>query len=533
MNGTERAYPNATAQDERSATIRLSSSFLPGMGWPRAAALTSRCAKRAILVGKSVRMAERIGRYVVFGPIATGGMATVHLARLHGPLGFKKTLAAKRLRREHAQTELALTLIDEARLQARVQHANVVPIVDVVEDRGELIVLMEHVLGESLAKLMTRMREARREMEVSIAAAVVRDALRGLAAAHEARDEDDHLLGIVHRDVSPHNLLVGVDGVTRVANFGIAKAWGRLQTTRDGEVKGKLAYMSPEQMRGEEVDVRTDVFASAIVLWELLTGTRLFGGDDEKSTIGKLLMGEIAPPSCHNPSVTPALDRVVLRGLARDPAERYADARAFLSALSEAAPVATAAEVGTWVESLCADEIAARRRAITDAERERDDASSSVATSGEPTGTSSLSAEDTVATRPTFVLAGGPAPTSRKRYVALILAAGTGLVVAAGLVLRAGLSDEGSEGPSQASPGAEARAAAEAPPPNDEPSVRAEPATTAAAAPSASAAAARPSHATSATAAPPRRGPTGPDCRTPYTYDAQGRKRYRRECLVK
>ena len=500
--------------------------------WPRAAALTSRCAKRAILVRTSVWMAERIGRYGVFGPIATGGMATVHLARLHGPLGFKKTLAAKRLRREHAQTELALTLIDEARLQARVQHANVVPIVDVVEDRGELVVLMEHVLGESLAKLMTKTREARREMEVSIATAMVRDALRGLAAAHEARDEDDNLLGIVHRDVSPHNLLVGVDGVTRVADFGIAKAWGRLQTTRDGEVKGKLAYMSPEQMRGEEVDVRTDVFASAIVLWELLTGARLFGGDDEKSTIGKLLMGEIAPPSRHNPSVPPALDRVVLRGLARDPAERYADARAFLSALSEAAPVATAAEVGTWVESLCADEIAARRRAITDAERERDDASSSDTASGEPTGTSSLSAEDTVATRPTFVIAGGPAPR-RTRYVALIMAAGTGLVVATALALQAGSSDKGGDG-SEASPGAEARAPAETPPPKDEPSVRAEPATTVAAAPSASAAGARPGHATSATAAPPRRsGPTAPDCRTPYTYDAQGRKRYRRECLVK
>src|SRR5690348_6787321 len=130
-------------------------------------------------------MAEKIGRYVVFGPIASGGMATVHLARLHGPLGFKKTLAAKRLRKEQAGTELALTLIDEAKLQSRVQHANVVPILDVVSEGGELVIVMEHVLGESLAKLMTKMRDAKRRMDVAVALAVVTGALRGLAAAHE------------------------------------------------------------------------------------------------------------------------------------------------------------------------------------------------------------------------------------------------------------------------------------------------------------------------------------------------------------
>lgn len=477
-------------------------------------------------------MAERIGRYVVFGPIASGGMATVHLARLYGPLGFKKTLAAKRLRREHAESELALTLIDEARLQARVQHVNVVPIVDVVNEGGELVVLMEHVLGESLAKLMAKMREARRSMDVPVATAVIVGALRGLGAAHEARGEDGRLLGIVHRDVSPHNLLVGVDGVTRVADFGIAKAWGRLQTTRDGEVKGKLAYMSPEQMRGEEVDVRTDVFATAIVLWELLTGARLFGGDDEKSTIGKLLMGEIAPPSRHNPAVPPALDLVVLKALARDASERYADARAFLSALSGAAPVATAAEVGAWVESLCAEEIAARRLAIADAERERDDAATSVAAGAEATGTSSLSADDTVGTRPTFVVAGAPAPTPRARHAALIVAAVAGVVVAAGLVIRTVSSDKRDDVASDASPGAPARAPAETAAPTDAPEVRAEPA--ASTSPEASASAAPPAQTTSAAAAPPRRnGPPAPDCRTPYTYDAQGRKRYRRECLVK
>jgi eukaryotic-like serine/threonine-protein kinase len=202
-----------------------------------------------------LELMQTTARYVLFDEIGVGGMASVHLGRLLGPAGFTRTVAIKRLHPHLAKDpQLAAMFLDEARLAAAIRHANVVATLDVVEQEGELFLVMEYVHGASLSRLV---RETG-AIDPSIASAVVTGALHGLHAAHEAKDEEGHALEIVHRDVSPENVLVGVDGGARLLDFGVAKAASRLQTTRDGSIKGKLRYMAPEQLAGRKVTRRRD-----------------------------------------------------------------------------------------------------------------------------------------------------------------------------------------------------------------------------------------------------------------------------------
>jgi eukaryotic-like serine/threonine-protein kinase len=311
-----------------------------------------------------------IGRYVLHDEIAAGGMATVHLGRLRGPVGFARTVAIKRLHPNCARDpEFVAMFLDEARLAARIRHPNVVPTIDVVQEGDELFLVMEYVAGESLARLIRPKRDMGRAAPVPIALAIVADVLHGLHDAHEARDENGTPLDIVHRDVSPHNVLVGIDGVSRVLDFGIAKAASRITTTREGQLKGKIAYMAPEQLSQRPVDRRTDVFAASIVLWEALTGERLFYDEDVGGMMARVLHGDIPRPSAKVSSVPEALDAIVMRGLARDPEERFATAKAMASALEELGP-ARALQVSAWVDALAGD--ALKRRAATLAAIERD-----------------------------------------------------------------------------------------------------------------------------------------------------------------
>jgi serine/threonine-protein kinase len=185
-----------------------------------------------------------------------------------------------------------------------------------------------------------------------------------LHAAHEARSEQGHPLGIVHRDVSPQNILVGVDGVPRVLDFGVAKAAGRAQTTREGQLKGKIAYMSPEQLMGREVTRSTDIFAASVVLWEALTGRRLFAGESEGEVVKNVLDAHVERPSKLASGLSPSIDALVLRGLARDPAERFASAREMARALERVMPLAPASEVGEFVEKMAAPMLAFRAERI-------------------------------------------------------------------------------------------------------------------------------------------------------------------------
>ena len=301
-------------------------------------------------------------------------MATVHFGRLLGPVGFSRTVAIKRLHPQFAKDpEFVSMFLDEARIAARIRHPNVVPTIDVVATSGELFLVMEYIAGESLSRLARVMKDRQSRVPPRIAASIVMGTLHGLEAAHEAKNESGQPLSIVHRDVSPQNVLVGTDGIARVLDFGVAKASGRLQATREGQLKGKLCYMAPEHFEGK-VTRQTDVYAAAIILWEQLTGQRLFAADTEAETLRKALSLPVDPPSRYmrDKGMTgvalAALDRVTLRGLERDPRKRYATAREMALDLERSIAVASASEVGAWVEAAARDAIAQRSETIAEIE---------------------------------------------------------------------------------------------------------------------------------------------------------------------
>jgi serine/threonine-protein kinase len=293
---------------------------------------------------------RKVGRYAIQGEIATGGMATVHFGRLLGPAGFTRSVAIKRLHPQYAKDPHFVSMfLDEARLASRILHPNVVPILDVVAEGGELFLVMEFVPGEALSKLFRKTPEG---VPTSIAIAIGVGMLEGLHAAHEARAEDGKPLEIVHRDVSPQNLLIGSDGVARLIDFGVAKAVGNATMTRDGQIKGKVAYMAPEQIRAEPVDRRADIYAASVVLWELVTGKRFLDeAGSEAALVLATLTKEAAPPSSVRAEVPRELDAALLRGLARAPGDRYATAREMAQALEKVQAPAAARDVARWVEA--------------------------------------------------------------------------------------------------------------------------------------------------------------------------------------
>ncbi|MFS8068548.1 MAG: serine/threonine-protein kinase, partial [Byssovorax sp.] len=288
-----------------------------------------------------------VGRYALLGELASGGMATVHYGRLLGPVGFSRTVAIKRLHPQFAKDpEFVAMFLDEARLAARIQHPNVVSTLDVVALEGELLLVLEYVHGEALSQLLRAARRAQQAPPLRIVAAVASGILHGLHAAHEAKSERGEPLGIVHRDMSPQNVLVGADGTARVLDFGVAKAAGRVASSREGQLKGKLAYMSPEQVHTGVVDRRTDVYAASIVLWEVLAGRRLFDGDNEGLLFSQVSSGTTTRPGELVPDLPPELEAIVMRGLAREPSDRYATAWDMAVALEEAIGLASPRQVG-------------------------------------------------------------------------------------------------------------------------------------------------------------------------------------------
>ena len=310
-----------------------------------------------------------IGRYVLCSEVAWGGMATVHLGKLLGPAGFARTVAIKRLHPPFAKDpEFVSMFLDEARLAARVRHPNVVAVLDVVARDSELFLVMDYVHGESLARLLRVAQSQQLSVPLSVAAGILAGVLRGLHAAHDARSDRGEPLEIVHRDVSPHNVLVGTDGIASVVDFGVAKATTRFQTTREGQLKGKLSYMAPEQLRLEPIDRRTDVYSASVVLWETLTGQRLFAGDDPGSVMAGVLAGRIVPPSQLRVDLSPELDAVVLRGLSSQPADRYPTARDMAAALENVVPLASPAQIGAWVEELAEETLGQRSELIAEME---------------------------------------------------------------------------------------------------------------------------------------------------------------------
>ncbi len=314
---------------------------------------------------------RRLGRYDLVSRLARGGMAEVWLARQRGELGFTRIVALKMIRPEYAADAVFRNMfLDEARLAARLHHANAVEVLDLGETDRVLYLAMAYVEGESLYGLIQRAKDGDPDARLPLATAVriVADVCAGLHAAHDLVDDDGKPLGLVHRDVSPHNVLVGLDGIARVTDFGIAKALGRLtDETETGHVKGKLAYLAPEQARRLPPDRRADVFAAGIVLWELLTGARLFKGEDVPDTLLNVSNKKIPDPRSVA-DVPDAIAEATLRALARDPSERFQTAREMQDALEDAArrsgEVASAKDVSAVVADLALADIE-RRRAST------------------------------------------------------------------------------------------------------------------------------------------------------------------------
>lgn len=314
-------------------------------------------------------MAERaaevvIGRYQLFDEIGAGGMASVFLGKQRGSAGFNRAVAIKRVNAELARSPDFVTMfLDEARLAARVRHVNVVSTLDVVRDGAEVLIVMELILGVNLAGLA----RGDEPLPVGVVSSIVGGVLRGLHAAHTATDPMGVPLDIVHRDVSPHNILVGVDGVARVLDFGVAKANGRLHRTRTGEVRGKLSYMAPEQLCAQAT-AASDTYSVGVMLWEMLAGRRFRTGNSEGERIQQILNEEVSPlPRLRE--WPRGLEPLVRRALDPNPALRFPTAEQMADELEAVIPSAPAREVASVVARLGAGRIEELRAAVLATER--------------------------------------------------------------------------------------------------------------------------------------------------------------------
>lgn len=266
------------------------------------------------------------GPYEVLARLATGGAANIFLAR-QSQGGVDSLVCLKTLLPERAKDqEFVAMFLDEARLAARLNHPNCVAIYDLGREAGTYYITMEYILGETLWGLLATVAEVRAPLPPNVVASILAATAEGLHHAHQLNDPEGRPYNLVHRDVSPQNIMVGYDGRTKVVDFGIAKAETGREATATGIVKGKFSYMSPEQIRGMPVDARTDVFSTGIILHEMLTTEKLFRGDTEFQLMERVRNAEVLPPSKFNRRVPEALDKIVMKALARDVADRYASA---------------------------------------------------------------------------------------------------------------------------------------------------------------------------------------------------------------
>ena len=349
--------------------------------------------------------ARTFGKYTLLTRLATGGMAEIFLARLSGAAGFQKHLVLKRILPQYAEDEHFVAMfLDEARIAAQISHPNVCQVFELGELDGQYFMTMEYLDGVPLASLMRRASRTPRAADVRLIAGLMVQASAGLHHAHELKDNAGHLLGLVHRDVTPQNLFVTVDGVLKVLDFGVAKAAGASARTRTGSVKGKYAYMSPEQLKGETIDRRADVFALGTVLFESLTGRRLFWRDTDFLIFKAINEDPVPVVKDYRPDISPVLGEIVAKAIDRDREKRYPTVRAFGEALAEAVaplggPMGNPA-IAEAVNDILSDEIMERRLLVQKA--------IASATGAENTGRIQRIDADTVAGMPVSLVAEAP-----------------------------------------------------------------------------------------------------------------------------
>ncbi len=348
----------------RERLIELGRNFrMPRRGEGHADYIAEARPRAAVCYDRFVRALQR---YVLYDEIASGGMASVHLGMLRAGGGFARLVAIKVMHAQYAKDQnFRQMFLDEARIVARVRDPHVVSTLDIIEEQNELFLVMDYVNGPSLAKVLKDLTDEEEQIPVRVAATIVMDLLEGLHAAHEARSESGEPLGVVHRDVSPHNVLIGSDGVSRVMDFGIAIAADQLHLTKPGEVKGKVGYMPPEQALGRGVDRRADVYAAGMVLFEALTLRRPFSGTNFTELAMQHITEAPPRPSLFRSEISPELDGVVLRAIAKKPDERFETARAMALALDALGLRLPRREVADWLAGVQREFLQQRDAVVT------------------------------------------------------------------------------------------------------------------------------------------------------------------------
>ncbi len=313
---------------------------------------------------------DAVGRYTLLAKIATGGMAEIWLAKQAGPRGFEKVVVIKRIVDSlSADPEFVEMFLDEARIAAQLNHPNIVQIYDLGEHAGAYYIAMEYLPGENLSAIARAAMKAGAMLPIAHAVKIVSAAAEGLGHAHSRHGVKGEHLNVVHRDVSPQNIIITYDGLVKLVDFGIAKAANRGSQTMGGQIKGKVAYMAPEQATGQVIDRRADLFSLAIVLYELVTKTRLFHREDQFQALTAVTSAEpVQPANVRNPEVPPELSHILSIALQKNPDDRYQDAAAFHSALEGWLKVQpnspTANDIGEFMHKLFAQRINARAKLI-------------------------------------------------------------------------------------------------------------------------------------------------------------------------
>ncbi|MBA3459021.1 MAG: serine/threonine protein kinase, partial [Deltaproteobacteria bacterium] len=281
-------------------------------------------------------MAERLGRYVVLKHLASGGMADVLLARTDGIEGFERHVVLKRIRAEHAKDKHFIDMfLHEARLAANLHHQNIVQVHDIGEASGEYFFAMEYLHGEDLRAMLAKVARSKTHMPLGYVLAIMSAVAAGLHHAHERKGPDKKPLNIVHRDVSPSNVIIGYDGSVKIVDFGIAKAAHGQVETRSGSLKGKVSYMSPEQCKMQQIDRRSDVYSLGVVLYELCTTTRLFKHGSDYLVMDAICTGKIPLPRVRRPDLPNELSTIIMTALSADPGRRYQTADELRGALDQ------------------------------------------------------------------------------------------------------------------------------------------------------------------------------------------------------
>lgn len=339
----------------------------------------------------------RLGKYQLLRRIATGGMAEIFLARAQAMHGFEKQVVLKRILPQHASSDDFIRMfLAEARLAATLHHPNIVQVYDIGEEAGAYFFTMEYIQGEDLRRLVRAARRKQTPIPLAHILHIIMGMAGGLHHAHEKIGTDGLPLGIVHRDVSPSNVLVTYEGDVKVVDFGIAKAAAAQNSTIAGTLKGKIPYMSPEQCRGEAVDRRSDIFSIGTLLWELTTGKRLFAGENEFAILNRVAKADVPPPSSVRPEYPPELEAIVMRALSVDPENRYASAIDLQIDIEDFAREArlpvSSARMGRFMRALFDDELkaAAAERASAPASAEIPGGTMIVSPSSPPEGISDL-----------------------------------------------------------------------------------------------------------------------------------------------